>query len=130
MRGGFASKLAVKTERKIVPATEFRNAFCKEFPRASCLDLWDSSRRGKRGRKISCTFLNDYFLFPDQPFGSILLAGLLGLWFTGKLWTPQAFPLFLWLSLPFNLLIYGVNDIFDYEIDQISSRKDSYQGAR
>ncbi len=55
---------------------------------------------------------------------------LLGLWFTGNLWTPQAFPIFLWLSLPFNLLIYGVNDIFDYEIDQISARKDSYQGAR
>lgn len=39
-------------------------------------------------------------------------------------------PFLIWLTLPFNLLIYGVNDIFDFEIDQLSLRKDSYQGAR
>lgn len=56
--------------------------------------------------------------------------GLLGLWLTGLLWHPMAIFLFLWLTLPFNLLIYGLNDIADFAIDQRSVRKGGYEGAR
>lgn len=56
--------------------------------------------------------------------------GVLGMWLTGQLWDPQAFPLLLWLTLPFNLLIYGVNDIFDQETDALNPRKGSIEGAR
>jgi 4-hydroxybenzoate polyprenyltransferase len=36
----------------------------------------------------------------------------------------------LWLTLPFNLLIYGVNDVFDQETDAKNPRKGTLQGAR
>lgn len=55
---------------------------------------------------------------------------LLGLWLTGLLWHPQAIFFFIWLTLPFNLLIYGLNDIADFAIDQRSLRKGGYEGAR
>jgi 4-hydroxybenzoate polyprenyltransferase len=38
-----------------------------------------------------------------------------GMWLAGNLWSWQALPILLWLTLPFNLLIYGVNDVFDQE---------------
>lgn len=38
-------------------------------------------------------------------------------------------PLLLWATLPFNLLIYGVNDIFDQETDAQNSRKGGLEGA-
>jgi len=55
---------------------------------------------------------------------------LLGLWLTGDLWRWDFVPLLLWLTLPFNLLIYGVNDISDQEVDALSARKGSFEGAR
>ncbi|WP_273843206.1 UbiA family prenyltransferase [Rubrobacter calidifluminis] len=56
--------------------------------------------------------------------------GVLGMWLGGHLWRPEALPVLLWLSLPFNLLIYGVNDIFDRKTDEINPRKGSLEGAR
>lgn len=55
--------------------------------------------------------------------------GVLGMWLTGSLWRWEALPLLLWLILPFNLLIYGVNDIFDQDTDALNPRKGSLEGA-
>jgi 4-hydroxybenzoate polyprenyltransferase len=56
--------------------------------------------------------------------------GVLGMWLTGALLDTAAIPLLLWLTLPFNLLIYGVNDIFDQDTDALNPRKGSIEGAR
>jgi 4-hydroxybenzoate polyprenyltransferase len=53
-----------------------------------------------------------------------------GMWLTGDLFAWGALPILLWLTLPFNLLIYGVNDIFDQETDARNPRKGSLEGAR
>ena len=55
---------------------------------------------------------------------------VVGIWLTGDLWRWEALPLLLWLTLPFNLLIYGVNDIFDQETDAKNPRKGTLEGAR
>jgi 4-hydroxybenzoate polyprenyltransferase len=55
---------------------------------------------------------------------------VVGMWLTGSLWAWEALPILLWLTLPFNLLIYGVNDIFDRETDADNPRKGSMEGAR
>jgi 4-hydroxybenzoate polyprenyltransferase len=34
-----------------------------------------------------------------------------------------------YFTLPYNLLLHGVNDIFDYESDRLNARKDSAEGA-
>jgi len=46
------------------------------------------------------------------------------------LWSWEALPIVLWLTLPFNLLIYGVNDVFDQETDAQNPRKGTLEGAR
>ncbi|TQJ30329.1 UbiA family prenyltransferase [Microbacterium sp. SLBN-146] len=56
--------------------------------------------------------------------------GVLGMWLTGQLLDVQAIPIILWLTLPFNLLIYGVNDIYDQDTDALNPRKGSIEGAR
>lgn len=56
--------------------------------------------------------------------------GALGMWLTGHLLDVAAIPLLLWLTLPFNLLIYGINDIFDQETDALNPRKGGVEGAR
>lgn len=55
-----------------------------------------------------------------------------GLWLTGRLYSslPELLALLLYLTLPFNLLIYGLNDLSDREEDARSSRKGGWQGAR
>ncbi len=53
-----------------------------------------------------------------------------GVWLAGSLWSWGAFPILLWLTLPFNLLIYGVNDVFDQETDAKNPRKGTLEGAR
>jgi 4-hydroxybenzoate polyprenyltransferase len=53
----------------------------------------------------------------------------LGMWSTGQLWDHRFAMILLWLTLPFNALIYGVNDVFDYEIDQKTARKGGWEGA-
>ena len=55
---------------------------------------------------------------------------VIGVWLTGRLWTLAVLPILLWLTLPFNLLIYGVNDVFDQETDAKNPRKGSLEGAR
>ncbi|MDQ3923893.1 MAG: UbiA family prenyltransferase [Actinomycetota bacterium] len=55
---------------------------------------------------------------------------VVGMWLTGDLWRWEALPLLAWLTLPFNLLIYGVNDVFDQETDAKNPRKGSLEGAK
>ena len=57
-------------------------------------------------------------------------SGFVGMWLAGHLWSWGFVPVLLWLTLPFNLLIYGVNDIFDRETDAANPRKGSLEGAR
>ena len=57
-------------------------------------------------------------------------SGVVGVWLAGDLWRWEALPLLLWLTLPFNLLIYGVNDVFDQETDAKNPRKGTLEGAR
>ncbi len=54
----------------------------------------------------------------------------IGMWLTGDLFSWGALPILLWLTLPFNLLIYGVNDVFDQETDAKNPRKGTLEGAR
>jgi 4-hydroxybenzoate polyprenyltransferase len=54
----------------------------------------------------------------------------IGMWLAGDLWRWEALPVLLWLTLPFNLLIYGVNDVFDQETDARNPRKGTLEGAR
>ena len=58
------------------------------------------------------------------------MSGVVGVWLAGDLWRWEALPLLLWLTLPFNLLIYGVNDVFDQETDAKNPRKGTLEGAR
>ncbi|WP_407539388.1 UbiA family prenyltransferase [Deinococcus radiomollis] len=55
-----------------------------------------------------------------------------GLWLTGQLYTaaPAFWLLLLYLTLPYNLLIYGLNDLSDRAEDALSPRKGGWQGAR
>ena len=55
---------------------------------------------------------------------------VMAIWLTGDLWRWDAIWLLLWVTLPFNLLIYGINDIFDQETDNINIRKGGYGGAK
>ena len=56
--------------------------------------------------------------------------GVVGMWLAGDLWRWDFLPILLWLTLPFNLLIYGVNDVFDQETDARNPRKGTIEGAR
>lgn len=55
---------------------------------------------------------------------------VVGMWLAGSLWTWEILPILLWATLPFNLLIYGVNDVFDQETDANNPRKGTLEGAR
>lgn len=57
-------------------------------------------------------------------------SGLVAVWLTGALFDVRALPVLIWLTLPFNLLIYGVNDVFDQGTDATNPRKGSIEGAR
>src|SRR5215203_2991675 len=52
------------------------------------------------------------------------------MWLAGDLWRWEAAPILLWLTLPFNLLIYGVNHVFDQETDARNPRKGTLEGAK
>jgi 4-hydroxybenzoate polyprenyltransferase len=54
----------------------------------------------------------------------------IGMWLSGDLWSWDFLPVLLWLTLPFNLLIYGINDVFDQETDAKNPRKGTLEGAR
>jgi 4-hydroxybenzoate polyprenyltransferase len=47
----------------------------------------------------------------------------------GSGWGWRALLGGLYFTLPYNLLLYGVNDIFDFESDRLNSRKNSIEGA-
>lgn len=55
-----------------------------------------------------------------------------GLWLAGQLWTWDArwLALLAYLSYPYNLLIYGLNDLADAAEDALNPRKGGLQGAR
>lgn len=57
---------------------------------------------------------------------------VVGLWLSGYLWSNQLvwWLLLIWLTWPFNLLIYGLNDIADQAEDAHNPRKGGLQGAR
>ena len=55
---------------------------------------------------------------------------VVGVWLTGDLWQWEVLLLLAWLTLPFNLLIYGVNDVFDQETDAKNPRKGTLKCAR
>ncbi|WP_346732376.1 UbiA family prenyltransferase [Rhodoluna sp. KAS3] len=55
---------------------------------------------------------------------------LMAVWLTGELWRWDSIWLLIWVTLPFNLLIYGINDIFDQETDNINIRKGGFGGAK
>jgi 4-hydroxybenzoate polyprenyltransferase len=55
---------------------------------------------------------------------------VIGMWLTGDLWRWEIIPILVWVTFPFNLLIYGVNDIFDQDTDQDNDRKGGYGGAK
>ena len=55
---------------------------------------------------------------------------VIAMWLAGELWTWQIVPILLWVSFPFNLLIYGVNDIYDQDTDADNDRKGGYGGAK
>ncbi|WP_371830582.1 UbiA family prenyltransferase [Curtobacterium poinsettiae] len=57
-------------------------------------------------------------------------SGLVAVWLTGALFDVRALPLILWLTLPFNLLIYGVNDIYDQDTDAAEPPQGLIEGAR
>lgn len=61
-----------------------------------------------------------------NTIGTVVIA----MWLTGDLWRWEIIPILIWVTFPFNLLIYGVNDIFDQDTDQDNERKGGYGGAK
>lgn len=55
---------------------------------------------------------------------------IIGMWLSGYLWTWEIVPILIWVTFPFNLLIYGVNDIYDQDTDADNDRKGGYGGAK
>ena len=55
---------------------------------------------------------------------------VIAMWLSGYLWTWEIIPILIWVTFPFNLLIYGVNDIYDQDTDADNDRKGGYGGAK
>ena len=55
---------------------------------------------------------------------------VIGMWLSGYLWTWEILPILIWVTFPFNLLIYGINDIYDQDTDADNDRKGGYGGAK
>lgn len=55
---------------------------------------------------------------------------VIGMWLAGELWTWAIVPILIWVTFPFNLLIYGVNDIYDQDTDADNDRKGGFGGAK
>lgn len=51
------------------------------------------------------------------------------MWIGGDLFNPAVIPFLIWATVPFNLWLYGINDIFDRETDALNPRKGGVQGA-
>ena len=83
-----------------------------------------------RGWYISCVFSRLFYISRPVLWINTVGPAVVGIWLAGYLWMWEALPILLWLTLPFNLLIYGTNDIFDQETDAKNPRKGSLEGAR
>jgi len=55
---------------------------------------------------------------------------VIAMWLSGELWTWSIVGILLWVTFPFNLLIYGINDIYDQDTDADNDRKGGYGGAK
>jgi 4-hydroxybenzoate polyprenyltransferase len=87
---------------------------------------------GLRGRRWYISRVILRLLYISRPVLWINTVGpaTVGMWLAGSLWSWEAVPVLLWLTLPFNLLIYGINDVFDQETDAKNPRKGTLEGAR
>lgn len=86
-------------------------------------------------RRLSAWAINPrQLLAVSRPALWVNTVGVLvtGLWLSGRLYTPNPgfWLLLLYLTLPYNLLIYGLNDLSDQSEDALSPRKGGWQGAR
>jgi 4-hydroxybenzoate polyprenyltransferase len=79
---------------------------------------------------LGCVILRLLYISRPVLWINTLGPAAVGVWLGGDLWRWEALPILLWLTLPFNLLIYGVNDVFDQETDTQNPRKGSLEGAR
>jgi 4-hydroxybenzoate polyprenyltransferase len=78
----------------------------------------------------------NYLLTLSRPRFWFYLAGpvIVGVTFAaetvGELFSPLAIGLFVYFLLPANVLLYGVNDVFDADLDAENPKKDREEGAR
>jgi 4-hydroxybenzoate polyprenyltransferase len=79
---------------------------------------------------IRCVILRLFHISRPVLWINTVGPATIGMWLAGDLWNWEALPVLLWLTLPFNLLIYGVNDVFDQETDARNPRKGTLEGAR
>ena len=79
---------------------------------------------------IRCVILRLFHISRPVLWINTVGPAVVGMWLAGRLWSWEALPILLWLTLPFNLLIYGVNDVFDQETDAQNPRKGTLEGAR
>jgi 4-hydroxybenzoate polyprenyltransferase len=56
--------------------------------------------------------------------GPVIVGVVYGAGSTAELFTPLSIALFLYFLLPANLYLYGINDIFDADIDRLNPKKD------
>ena len=72
-----------------------------------------------------------YLFFLSRPRFWLYLAGpvLVGLAYgagsLGALFSPLSVALFLYFLLPGNVMLYGINDVFDSDVDEYNPKKDS-----
>jgi len=87
------------------------------------------------------TFLGYLFWLSRPRFwfylaGPVIVGVVYGASSPGDLFTPLTVGLFLYFLVPANIFLYGVNDIFDADIDQLNPKKSEggrevqYQGSR
>jgi 4-hydroxybenzoate polyprenyltransferase len=86
--------------------------------------------RGWRWYKLGVVILRLFHISRPVLWINTVGPATVGMWLAGDLFAWGALPILLWLTLPFNLLIYGVNDVFDQETDAKNPRKGSLEGAR
>jgi 4-hydroxybenzoate polyprenyltransferase len=86
--------------------------------------------QGGRWYKLGAVILRLFHISRPVLWINTVGPATVGMWLAGDLFAWGALPILLWLTLPFNLLIYGVNDVFDQETDAKNPRKGSLEGAR
>lgn len=67
-----------------------------------------------------------FWLYEAATFG--LVGAVAGADSTLFLATPHFWIFFFYFLIPANILIYGINDIFDYETDKFNQKKMEYEG--